>query len=86
MRKVKETAQREIGRIKLSDTQELVATLVDNEKLDLRVFVDNKNYKGWTKQGLRFYLFDEIWEHSKELMEKVDKEYEDRKSLSEKVQ
>jgi len=49
MRKAKETEQKEIGRIKLSDTKELIASLVDGEKLDLRIWVKGKNYKGWTK-------------------------------------
>ncbi len=38
MRKAKQTGQKEIGRIKLSDTQDLVVSSVDAEKLDLRVF------------------------------------------------
>ncbi len=33
MNKTKQTEQKEIGRVKLSDTQELVASIVDNEKL-----------------------------------------------------
>jgi len=37
MRKVKQTKQKEIGRIKLSNTRELVASLVDGEKLNLRI-------------------------------------------------
>lgn len=32
MRKAKETEQKEVGKIKLSDTRELVASLVDSEK------------------------------------------------------
>jgi len=35
--KAKQTEQKKIGRIKLTDTRELVASLMDNEKLDLRV-------------------------------------------------
>ena len=58
MRKAKQTEQREIGRIKLSSSRELVASIVDGEKLDLSLEVDSNNYKGWTKQGLRFYLFN----------------------------
>jgi len=76
MGKVKQTGQKEIGRIKLGDTRELVASIVDAEKLDLRIGVDSNSYKGWTKQGLRFYLFDGNWEEFKELMGKVNKEYE----------
>ncbi len=76
MRKIRQTEQKEIGRIKLSNTRELVTSIVDGEKLDLRIWVDSNNYKGWTKQGLRFYLFDGNWEEFKELMGKVNKEYE----------
>jgi len=56
MRKVKQTEQKEIGRIKLSNTRELVTSIVEGENLDLRIWVDSNNYKGWTKQGLRFYF------------------------------
>ena len=49
--KAKRTQQREVGRIKLTHTQELVASLVDGEKLDLRLWVDSSSWKGWTKQG-----------------------------------
>jgi len=37
MRKVKQTEQKEIGRVKLSNTRELVASIVDGEKLGLRI-------------------------------------------------
>ena len=77
MRKIKQTEQKEMGRVKLSNTRELVASIVDGEKLDLRIWVDSNNYKGWTKQGLRFYLFERIWEEFKKLIEKVDKEYDE---------
>ena len=76
MRKIRQPEQKEIGRIKLGDTRELVASIVDGEKLDLRIWVDSNSYKGWTKQGLRLYLFDGNWEEFKELMGKVNKEYE----------
>ena len=52
--RVKQTEQKEIGRIKLSNTRELVAFIVDGEKLVLRVWADSNNYKGWTRQGFRF--------------------------------
>lgn len=52
-------------------------TLVDNEKLDLRVWKDTDKYKGWTKRGLRFYIFDGIYEQFKKLIKKVDKAYEE---------
>ncbi len=77
MRKAKQTEQREIGRVKLSSSRELVASIVDDEKLDLRIWVESNNYKGWTKQGLRFYLFDGIYEEFKKLIDKVDKIYEE---------
>ena len=66
--------QKGISRIKLNDTSDPVATLVGNEKLDLRVFVSTDNYKGPTKRGVRFYLFDGMWPEFKKLIEKVDKE------------
>jgi len=78
--RIKQTEQKEIGRIKLSNTRELVASIVDGEKLDLRVWVDSNNYKGWTKQGLRFYLFDGNWEGFRKLIDKVDKVYEEEEN------
>jgi len=54
-----------------------VASIVDGEKLDLRIWVDSNNYKGWTKQGLRFYQFDGNWEEFKKVIAKIDKEYEE---------
>ena len=77
MRKAKQIEQREIGRVKLSNTRELVASIVDGEKLDLRIWVDSNSYKGWTKQGLRFYPFDGIYEEFKKLIKKVNKVYEE---------
>ena len=71
-----EESQREIGRVKISESQQLVATLVNGEKLDLRTWVDTEQYKGPTKRGLRFYLFDGIWDEFKKLVKKVNREYE----------
>ena len=73
--KVKQSEQKEIGRIKLSDTQDLIVSIVDNEKLDMRIWVDMDSYKGFTRKGIRLYLFDDNWEKFKEIMEKVDKVY-----------
>lgn len=75
--KEKQANQKEIGRIKLSDSQDLVASLVDNEKLDLRIFLKTDTYTGATKRGFRFYLFDENWAEFKKLIEKIDKAYEE---------
>ena len=74
--KAKQREQKEIGRIKLSDTQDLVVSIVDNEKLDIRTWVDMDSYKGFTKRGIRLYLFDDNWKKFKEIMQRVDKEYE----------
>ena len=41
MIRARQTRQKEIGRIKLTDARELVASLVDNEKLDLGVWVES---------------------------------------------
>lgn len=65
------------GRVKLNDTQDLVASLVDDEKLDPRVFVKSDSYTGATERGLRFYLHDENWKESKKLIDKVNKVYEE---------
>jgi len=72
-----QTNQKEIARIKLSDSQELVAGIIDNEKLDLRIFVKTDSYTGATKRGIRFYLFDNNWPEFKKLVQKIDKAYED---------
>jgi len=39
MRKLKQTGQKEIGRIKLGNTRDFVASMVDSEKLNLRVLI-----------------------------------------------
>ena len=75
--KAKQAEQKEIGRVKLSDTQDLVVSIVDGEKLDLRIWVDRNNYKGWTKQGLRFYLFDDNWPEFRKLIVKIDEAYKE---------
>ena len=75
--KVKQTNQKEIGRIRLSETQDLVVSIVDNEKLDIRTWIDLDSYKGFTRKGIRLYLFDGNWDKFKEIMQKVDKEYEE---------
>lgn len=72
-----ENNQKEIGRVKLNDSQELIASIVDGEKLDLRIWIKTDNYSGPTKRGVRFYLFDGIWEKFNELMPKIDKVYKD---------
>lgn len=69
--------QKEIGRLALSDHQELVASMVDDEKLDLRIWMKTDNYSGPTKRGVRFYLFDGNWEEFKKLVDKADKVYQE---------
>ena len=75
--KVKQTEQKEVGRIKLSDTQDLIVSIVDNERLDIRTWLNTDSYKGFTRKGIRLYLFDDNWEKFKEIMEKVDKVYQE---------
>jgi len=75
MNKANQTEQKEIGRIKLSDAQDLVASILDNEKLDLRIFVKSDSYTGATKRGFRFYLFDNNWIEFKKLIDRIDKAY-----------
>jgi len=64
-----------IGRIKLSDTQGLVAFLVDNEKLDFRIFIKSGSYIGARRKGFRFCLFDNNWVEFTKLNDKIDKAY-----------
>jgi len=68
--------QKEVARVKLNDTSDLVASIINSEKLDLRVFLHTDKYTGPTKRGVRFYLFDGIWDEFKKLVEKVDHEYQ----------
>ena len=75
MNKTNQTEQKEIGRIKLSDAQDLVASLLDNEKLDLRIFIKSDSYTGATKRGFRLYLFDNNWTEFKKLIDEIDKAY-----------
>jgi len=72
----KEIEQRDIGRVELSDSQELVISMVDNEKLDIRIWIKTDEYSGSTKRGVRFYLFDGNWEEFKKLIDKADKVYQ----------
>lgn len=69
--------QKEIGRIKLSEHHDLIASIVNNEKLDLRIWVNDKDFEGYTRKGIRFYFFDGIWDEFKKLIDKVDKVYEE---------
>ena len=66
--------QKEVARVRLNDTSDLVATIVADEKLDLRVFLHTDSYTGPTKRGVRFYLWDGIWSEFMKLIEKVDKD------------
>ena len=50
MSKINQTEQKEIGRIRLSDNQNIVVSLVDNEKLYLWIRMDTDGYKGPTKK------------------------------------
>lgn len=74
---MREIKQKEIGRIRLSDSEDLVASVVNDEKIDLRIWLNNKDYKGYTKRGVRFYLFDGIWGEFKKLIGEADKVFEE---------
>lgn len=74
--KEKQVKPKKIGHIKLSGNEELIASLIDNEKLELRMFHKTDNYIG-PARGFRFYFFDENWPKFKKLVEKIDKAYEE---------
>jgi hypothetical protein len=59
MAKTKYNAK-EIGRISLGENQDFVVNLIDDERLDIRVYVNSERYTGPTKRGVRFYLFPVI--------------------------
>ncbi len=73
MNKEKETKQKEIVRIKLSDNRHLVASLADNKKLGPRIFIRTNSHTGATTRGFRFYLFNNNWVEFKKLIDKIDK-------------
>lgn len=72
--KTKQT--KEIAKTKIAENQDLVITLVDNERLDIRVWLRSERYTGPTKQGVRFYIHEGVWEKFFEAMKKVDEEYQ----------
>ena len=66
-----------MGKIRLFDKQDLVTHIIDNERLDFRIFVKSDSYRGTTKRGFRFCLFDDNWAEFKRLIDKIDKAYQD---------
>jgi len=68
--------RKEIGRVTLREGEDLILTLVDEEKLDIRVWMDTERYKGPTKRGVRFYLYDGIWPKVFELFKTFNQEFE----------
>ena len=74
--KQKQPERKEIGRVSLREGEDLILTLVDSEKLDVRVWMDTQRYKGPTKRGVRFYIYDEIWPKVFELFKTFNQEYE----------
>lgn len=75
MNKAKQAQQKEIVGIKLSDNRDLVAPLVDDEELDLRIFTRTDSHIGAKERGFRFYLFGNSWVEFKKLIDKIDKAY-----------
>lgn len=71
--------QTEVGKIKLSDNQKLVDSLVDSEKLDLWVFVKTDSYMGAntgaTKRSFRFCFFDDSWDKRLRAVGEIDEIY-----------
>jgi len=47
--------KKEIGRVALREGEYLVIALVDEEKLDIRIWMDTDRYKGPTKRGCLLY-------------------------------
>jgi len=72
----KKGERKEIGRVTLREGEDLILTLIDSEKLDLRIWLDTQRYKGPTKRGVRFYLYDGIWERVFGLFKAFNEEFE----------
>lgn len=76
MQQTKQTKDKEVGRIQVWEGQDIVVRLVDNERVDIRLWMKSERYTGPTKKGVRFYLFNGIWPQFYELMNQVNQEYE----------
>lgn len=62
----------EIGRIKKSETTELVVRMTEfrgTVGIDIREYVTSDRYTGWSKNGIRIPVTE--WAHFKEVLEKV---------------
>ena len=75
--------RKEIGRVRLSDWTSVVVSIVNDEHLDLRLWIDSDDFIGWSKRALRFYMLAGHWKEFKELMDKVDEAYEAYQNLLE---
>lgn len=73
----KEYKHIEVGRINLKEGTDLRVGIVNDEELDLRIWMDTEKYQGPTKRGVRFNLFDDTWIQFKELMKKVDTKHKE---------
>jgi len=67
----------DIGSINLTEEASLRVSIVNDEYLNIRIWVESERYTGPTKKGIYFSLSDDTWVQFKELMEKVDKKHEE---------
>ena len=67
----------EVGSINLTESTSLRVKIVDDEYLDIRIWVDSERYTGPTKKGIYFSLSDGTWIQFKKLMERVNKKHEE---------
>jgi len=79
-----ENTQKEIGRMKLNVMDSLVfqtSQYRGRSYIDIRKYVESKNYTGFTKQGIRFdaALFGEFLENLKKVAESLGIEMEEEK-------
>jgi len=42
----KQEQQKQVGRIRLSDYEDLIVSIVDDERVDLRIWVETDKYSG----------------------------------------
>lgn len=68
------THKKEVGRVKLSGNQDSVNSLLNDDKLNLRIFLDTDSYKGSTKKRCAVfisecrlsYLINRPWNRNKQ--------------------
>lgn len=65
----------EIATIKIGDNADLVIKIINEDFIDIRKYVKSEKYSGPTKQGVRFFLYDDIFSKFMSAMSLVKKNH-----------